>query len=131
MDFFQHAFQRVEHLVVPESENEYVLGKKNLGAFIVVKTLFVVVMSASVKLNRKSGFMAIEIEDIARNWILATELEAVQPASPQEVPKQGFRVSLLLAKVSGEREQFRRNRQCCLLILGRQDLGASPRHRKP
>ena len=48
---FQHVFQRVEHIIVPESDYTYVRGLKNFRPFFVIQTLFFIVMSTTIKLN--------------------------------------------------------------------------------
>lgn len=102
----QHVFHTVEHIIVPESDYTYARGLKNFRAFFVIQTLLFVVMSSAIKLNSKTGIVAVEVEDISTNRILSTELEAAETTSSQNIPKQLFCVCLPLAKLSGKNEQF-------------------------
>ena len=117
IQFFQHVFHRVEHIIVPESDYTYARSLKNFRAFFVIQTLLFVVMSSAIKFNSKSGIKAVEVEDISRNRILPTELEATETTSSQDIPKQFFCVCLFLAKLSGKNEQFWRYWQPCPLTL--------------
>jgi hypothetical protein len=115
--FFQHVFQRVEHITVPKSDYTYTRGLKNFSAFFVIQTLIFVVMPSAIKLDSKASIVAVKVENISTNLILSTELEAAETTSSQDMPKQFFCVCLFLTKLSGKNEQFRWYRQLCPLTL--------------
>jgi len=102
IQFFQHVFHRVEHIIVPESDYTYARSLKNFRAFFVIQTFLFVVMSSAIKFNSKASIRAVEVEDISTNRILPTELEAAETTSSQDIPKQFFCVCLFLAKLSGK-----------------------------
>jgi len=63
-------------------------------------------MSPTIKLNSKTGIMAVEVYYISTNRILSAELEPAETTSPQDIPEQVFRVSLSFAKLSRKDEQL-------------------------
>jgi len=67
-------------------------------------------MLATIQLDRKLSLVAIEIEDIARNRMLSSELEPKELPVSKDRPHKPFRVGLAFAKsadqgkkVSGKR----------------------------
>ena len=86
INFFEHVFHRIEHIIVPKSDYAYACGLKNFCSFFVVQTLFFIVMSTAIKLNRESGIMAVKIKDISTNRILSAKLEATETAVSQKIP---------------------------------------------
>ena len=117
MRFFQNDFQRVEHIIIPESDNPYSSGCKYFCPFFVIKTLLFVCMASTIKLNSKSGIMTVEVENISTNRVLPSKFKTAETATPQEIPDQVFGICLLLAKLSGKYQQLLRYWQRCPLTL--------------
>jgi hypothetical protein len=117
INLFQHVFQKIEHIIVPESDYTYAHGLKNFRSFFVIQALFFMVMPTSIELNSKTGIMAVEIQDISAYRILSAKLEAAETACSQKMPQQFFCVSLFLTKLFGKNEQLWWYRQRCPLTL--------------
>lgn len=63
----------------------------------------------TVHFDREACGIAIEINDVASNHLLAPEMQATQPAAAQKVPQRPLYRRHLSTEVLGESEQFRRN----------------------
>ncbi|HWE92469.1 MAG TPA: hypothetical protein VG269_00725 [Tepidisphaeraceae bacterium] len=73
---------------------------------------FIAAMRFAVNLDDQLGLRAIEIRDIPVNPHLASELESIQSAISQAIPKLLFGGRRLLPHSAGEVHQLRINTEC-------------------
>jgi hypothetical protein len=72
--------------MVPKPDDPNARTLQNSAPLLIVSALFIVIVPATVKFNRQSGRMAVEVNDIASDRELAAKFVAAEAAFSQEVP---------------------------------------------
>ena len=96
-DFKSYCFQLTSYLVIPKTQHFDALFREKLIPLFIMLTLVGETMSASVQLNRKFGYHAIEIQKVDTTSILVAELELAETTVAQQTPEPLFCISRLIA----------------------------------
>lgn len=85
---FQHAFNILEHSIVPESQHDKPGTFEELCSFFIVCRC--VEILAAVQLNDDFAFQADKIKNEVAEWMLAAKFAAVELAVAQALPQPGL-----------------------------------------
>ena len=88
----QDVVHVLQYLIVPEAQDVKTASFEDRGALRVVVLL--VRVPAAIQFDDQLGIDAHEIGDVAVDWELAAELEAVEVASPKAAPELALRFGL-------------------------------------
>ncbi len=77
-NLFQHRFGLLEYLVVPETQNMNALVFEERASALVINLRGRCIMLTTVQLNRELFLVAVEIENVVAEGVLATELAVRQ-----------------------------------------------------
>ena len=83
-DCFQHCLWLLQYIVVPEAhypDSQFLQVPRSLG---IVRRLLRLGMLPAIQLDTQLGFVAVEIQDVAPQWMLSAELEPQELAIPQQ-----------------------------------------------
>ncbi len=119
MQFFQHGFRLLRHLVIPNPDDCYALRLKIGCAFPVPAFSVGLVMLPPVHLNRYSGFVTVKIQHIGRNWVLAAEFQPAELPVSEQVPKQVLGAGLAFAEIASEGHESGRESRLAFSSLTR------------
>jgi len=97
-DGFENSLCFLQHLIVPKTHHAQTKRFQFPGSIRIINSLLVIGMSAAVKFNDQSSFMAVKIGDIAGNGMLPAEFETQQLAVAQQLPEQVFGVGGIFAQ---------------------------------
>jgi hypothetical protein len=95
-------------LVSGDADDSIPLCLKVFFPKLVVQSLILLHMHASVNLNDQLVFMAAEVGDISSDGVLTPKFQPSELAASQTRPEKGLSLSLLLPKFSGEAKYVRR-----------------------
>lgn len=104
VDCFEDGIGLGEDDVVPEADDLNAARVEEAGADFVTGAALVAVVLAAVELDCKFGSVAVEVEDIGREWVLAAEFVAGESAVAEVTPKALFGIGGVLAEGAGEGE---------------------------
>jgi len=82
--------------VIPEAKHPKSLCFKISSSLFVVETLVVLPMLTTINFDHQLRLMAIEINDVWTNRVLASELEASHLSATQACPKSLLSISGIL-----------------------------------
>ena len=86
---FKHTSHIAKHVAIPKSQDPVVMIGK---PFVAGNIAPVVGVLPSIDFNDKTTFAANKIDCVRTDRFLPNELESVQPARPQPIPKPGLRL---------------------------------------
>jgi hypothetical protein len=93
----QHAFRILQHIIVPEAQHCDALRGQVSRALRVVRSLLWFGMLPAIQLDGEFRLMAIEVDEIGAEWMLAAEAVAEQLILAQQLPQQVFRIRCIFA----------------------------------
>jgi hypothetical protein len=103
-DALQDRFGLGRYFVVPEPQYTQAVRLKIARAPLVVLDRRSVL--AAVELDHEASFVAVEIDDIGRDRVLAAELPAAKARLAQHRPQPVFRIGLALPQRAGEAQHL-------------------------
>jgi hypothetical protein len=84
----QHAFRIIQNLTVPKSDHPNAIAMQNGRALMVAKARAWLIVLATIELNRKLRFTAVEIKNKPVDRMLAAKPEPAKLLPSQATPKQ-------------------------------------------
>jgi hypothetical protein len=93
MNRFEHGLRLTQHLVIPVAQDMNPLLFKEAGPVLVIGLMLHVL--AAVQLDGEFQLVAVKVQDVTPDGVLAAELQAQEAFGPQDLPKQLFGVGLL------------------------------------
>jgi hypothetical protein len=92
--------------MIPEPQDaDALFGQIFQPPFVMLSAIRGVVLSP-IEFHGKSKFMAVEVQHVRFQHMLASKLLTSKPAVAKHRPYQLFGVGLLLAKLAGEAQKF-------------------------
>lgn len=110
----QHRHGVLQHLVIPEADDGYpfTFEERRPCRIAVLRSRGGVL--PTVQLDAQPLLVAVEVQDIGLDRVLAAELQPAESIIPQQPPEQAFGVGLFSAELASKRNECRRERRYAL-----------------
>jgi hypothetical protein len=106
----------LEHVVVPEPENADPFCGYGSASLFIRRDLAGLVMVTAVQFDAQTGLVTIEVEHVAADRVLPSELGSAKPAASQERPQELLCIGRLVAKPPAFAEDLGRQRLFSLTL---------------
>ena len=87
--------------MIPKSQNTNTIHLKIRSSILVIDHLIIFTVLPSIHFNSQLLLRAIEIKDVATDWVLSPEFISLQTLGAQELPEKTLYIGLILAKRFG------------------------------
>jgi hypothetical protein len=88
IDFFQHTFELVVNLIIPEPQHSITERLQEGVALLII--IFLAQMSFAIKLNNHLAACTNKIDDVRPNRLLTPKLEIIKSATSKVLPQNDF-----------------------------------------